>query len=680
MRNFAFGNEALGNVYDLVNEHARLQGLQHNLTPQNPIYTIRDWGHVRRMHREAEALQKAMNVRILKAIEDAEQEQKRAESQDAVVNPFLETMGFYDDAKGVMQKTDITFSKLRYLSTACEPADAIISKRVSQVVAFGQVAKMRFGRAESPGFRVKLTVDGEEVSARDKKNIKELEQFLLETGFTDPPEHERPVNWQPGFDNFLGQLTRDSMTLDWACMRRWRSADAPDALPVVAFCMVDAAKIRRVRMPFLGVKDGRAVYGKWEGDRIRPTGPIQLVRVSSGEQGGSIMEEYAAHEMASMVRNVRTDDESNGYGLGELERCMDAINIWIFARDYNSGRFRNDALPRGLLSILANMTQPQMDAFKLMWRQQLEGVDNRWRIPFMRATPQQGSAVTFTPFDMSSRDQEYHQFMFAVALWMHSKFGIHPEETGFEALSPFKPPLSEASPETKLKYSQDSGLTPILRKVENFINRELMWKLDPSRRFSFTFEGVGEYDEAAAADTALKNLQAGLITPRMLWASRDQEIPEKVKDADCWDFPMPWADGMQLSQTLAQSAQQAQQQADMQRQQQEQGQQQMDLQKMQTGNQMAGSTPTGPDGQPMEQDGPGPQPPTEYGGEAPGGSSSTAPKPKVANIAKAISTLGEAARLIRAERFEPLRAIYNVRSRPMIESDDDEAEQGQYII
>lgn len=475
--------------------------------------------------------------------------------QGTKVNDTFSFLGVYDAQPGVREPTGTTFDRLRKFAEACGVTAAIINRRVAQVSAFCDTPEYRFGHPRTPGFRVRMVKGSAEASEKDRVRMFELEQFVRETGFCAPPDEECPDSYQPGFDGFLKQFVRDSLTLDQVAVRTWASEQDATRYPVVSFACIDAGLVRRTRGERDELRNGVAREKPYEGDRRNTHGaPVRFVKLSS--HGLLPEDEFTSDELSVAARNMRTDEAANGYGYSEVEQAIDDITVWLYCRQYNASRFRNDSLPRGMLMLLGKVDDRQLEHFKLQWRQMLQGVSNRWAVPILKAEPQNGSSLVWTPFDMSSRDMEYHQFTFAVALIMHAKFGIHPEETGFESLSPFRPPLSQASPESKLKYSQDSGLAPLLHFVQSFINRRIIWRLHPDRRYMFEFVGMGEWD--AQADVALwgQMLQSGLTTPRNVWALLDQPIPEALADHPAWDLPLPWAQGVQMLQQMEQYEQQ----------------------------------------------------------------------------------------------------------------------------
>lgn len=520
-----------------------------------------------RIHREAQGIQKAIGEKFISIASATD----GPERQDSLTNFVFEAFGAYDDARGVQEQAGITFDLLRRFAHNCEPLAAIISKRVEQFASYAQLPEARRGYVKKPGFRIRMTDPSAEPTEQDKAEIAKWERFVMEGGFCEPPEDERPENYEPGLEHYIRCLVRDSYTLDWSVTRTWRSEQNPQQLPVVTFAAVDAGRHRlfRPKLP-KGVDNGRLIMEDNPLEGALKSKKVRYVQTNSDSTAGMVVAGFTKEEMFHAIRNPRTELTANGYGYSESERAINTITGWVYGREYNMSRFRKDTLPRGILAILGQLDRTQFEMFKLEWKQMLQGLANRWAIPIVRGLPQTGSSVTWTPLDLSSRDMEYHQFMFSLALWMHAIFQIHPEETGYEALSPFKPPLSEASPEVKLKYSQDTGFSPGLRWLQTLINRKILWRNIPDKRYMLEFVGVGEVDEAQDVEVRNARLGGGLSTPRMEWAELDQPIPEPIADHPAWDLPMPFAMGMQYIDNL-QQMQVAQEQA----QQQQQAQQQM---------------------------------------------------------------------------------------------------------
>ena len=527
-------------------------------------------------HKTNEKIYKAVGERAVSLAQEIAELNKlpEAELQGTVVNETLQMWGgyTYSGQSSVRDPTSFTFDFLRQLAHHCEPAAAIINTRVNQVLNYCQLPDMRRGMVRRPGFRVRMRMPKQKPTQQDMVRIEQLTQFILDCGTCEPPRDERPVNWEPGFPAYMGAIVRDRLTFDYTATRRWaadKNVDPQGKFPLVCFAAVDAAKIRKINRPFLRLDNGVAVTGDFEGQRTNTTREIEHVKVAEGTFGhghGTWSDEFTTAELFTMVGNPISDESRNGYGYGELERAINAINIWICARQYNSSRFHKDTLPRGIMAILANVNPQMFESFKQQWSMSMTGgPTKRWSNPLIQGAAGQGAGagIQWIPIDPSPREMEYHEFMFAVALWMHAIFAIHPEETGYQALSPFRPPLSEASPETKIKTSQDGGLEPLMRWLADLVNRHILWKLDKGRRYVFEWVGLQEGDEMADVQLWTAMLTVGLTTPRRALEERDEPIPEMLEDDPAMDLLGTYAANKTL---LMQSEQQeqAKQAADMQ--------------------------------------------------------------------------------------------------------------------
>ena len=582
--NPAASTVTLGDIWGMREAPSAFEPVIPNRTLASQLrYALFDrWANAQQAHAISKGLEMAYVAQQKRAM--------RAAEQDAVINPTIDYWSSGTSAQGVSDVTGTTFSELRRLAAACEPVACIVNTRVGQVAAFARKAEYHKAHAKTPGFRVRLTDKDAQATPEDKKQIAILEQFLEETGFVPPPENEQPDGWEPGLEPFLKRIVRDRLTLDWVSVRRWRSKGNPDKFPIVSFAAVDSSLIRRTKTNTLGVTDGREIKEPYDAER-HTRSKIKYVKMEY--EGGRKLEEYTAAEMFCACFRPRTDESAHGYGYSELEEAINAVSGWISSRDYNLLRFDKDSLPRGVMSILGNLNQQQFDAFTIMWKQMFEGKTKRWAIPIIRGTPMAGSSVNWTPFDLSNREMEYSQFLFTLAIWLHAIYQIHPDETGFSAASPFRPALSEASPEVSLEYSQDKGLSPLLNWIASLINRNILWVLDTRRRYTFEFVGTGQWDELQDTQTRVAQLNGGLSTWGMQWAELDQPIPESLKDSPIWDLNPAFLGALQQLQSM----QQSQQQGDMQEQQQQAQMQQQMLQAHNATNPAAG--------QDMSDNGPG---------------------------------------------------------------------------
>jgi hypothetical protein len=515
--------------------------------------------------------------RIQKAVESgwlkAQDQALHAASQGTVVNPSFLTFGAYSQLAGVLEPisaTRVTFDKLTELCEGVPVISCIIGKRVEQVAEYAHIRHSHIGRSKEAGFHVCMSDSREKATSEDKKQMHDLEMMIENTGFCEPPSDETPIGYEPTFEYFLRTATRDLLTYDWVAIRRWKSAIDPDTYPVVAFTPIDASRIRRLQRKFIDVVENKIVTEEPERERKSSTPGQEIALVKIDDDSSVRIEEFTPDEVVVGCRRPRTSDSIYGYGYPEGEEIMNVGTSWIAALTHNSSRFSSNSLPRGFMTVLGNASEAQQQAFALNFKEMMSG--SPWKIPIFQAPAQQGTAVNWTPIDMSPKDMEFSNFMWMLSSICHAAFHISTSETGWGDQNPFKPALSEASPEANLKYSMDTGLRPLLRWWEMFINRHIVWKLFPTRRYRLEFSGLGDWDEMQDTEMRQARMAAGLTTPVMEWNDLDIDMPEEIRNHPAANFPAPFVQGYQILS----GQQQAEQQQNAQ---QESIAQQLDLQK-----------------------------------------------------------------------------------------------------
>ena len=524
------------------------------LTPDNPKLSLIS-RLAYRFDPAMRSLEKGVRIAELKLKE----KMLVAAEQGTVVRDYHDPFEQMDGMNGVRKPTGWGFADLRAWGHHCEPLASVISCLVDQVAAYSKQATRHKGHYAEPGWVICMTEEEEQATDDDIKNFKTYSRFFQDCGFCHPPVDERSGQWQPGFEPFLRAITRDRLTLDWIAVRRWPSAVDPLKYPIVSFSYEDAALIRKRRRITTSIEN--FVPKTEEGQRTRTNTSKEITLVRVAMDSDDVIEEFTSEELFTSFARVRTDEAANGYGYVEAEQAINAITMWCEARQFNAERFSKNSLPRGILSILGNLSDQQLSAFRKQWGQMTKGAGKAWSIPILSGRAEAGSKVQFDAFDLSPKDMEMSQTLFIVALWIHSLYGVHPEETGYAAASPFKPPLSEASPEATLTHSQERALHPLLRYIESLMNQHLLWVLDPSKRYTFKFVGMGDHNEMDDINAATARLAAGLTSPRMEWAERDVVFPDAVMNHPASDLPMAWAQGVMFLEQLKQAQQQATQAA-----------------------------------------------------------------------------------------------------------------------
>lgn len=413
--------------------------------------------------------------------------------QSVFIDPW-QVMGF----TGARQKpTVLTFQALREMSRSCKPVAAIVLTRQNQAAKYCRSPRFR----GDIGFRIRMRDMDAKPSSADRKRILEIHKFLLAMG-SAPAVDPNGIGKRPGFEMWVRMMVRDSLTLDAVATepRRTIRNDLFDLWPI------DAATIRYA---------GTSYEPRMRDDGI----PVAYLQ----EYMGEITAEYAADELSYAIRNPRTDIMANGYGYSELEILIETVTALLNSDSYNSRYFTQNSLPEGILSVVGNLSQANLDAFRRSWNAQVSGVTNAWKVPII-ATPD-GKGVSFTPFKLSNKDMqfaEYQNWLLTIACAIYQ---IDPKEIGFDIKMGGGSSLSSGSDLPTLQQSQSKGFSPLMTFLETYINEAIIWPLDD--QFSFAWEGVDPDREQVLLEMMEKKMNMGVMTPRMYWKEMDIEDTAK---------------------------------------------------------------------------------------------------------------------------------------------------------
>lgn len=407
---------------------------------------------------------------------------------------------------------------------------AIIETRKTQVSAYCQPQADKY----SPGFvvqsRKKYTQfnSNDELTSSQKKRIDDIVEFLLQGGNTDN-------YWEAeSFDVFVGKLVADSLTLDQATAEIIRDNSGVPC----EFKAVDAATIRRA--------DTFADDFETNHEKIKGYYP-SLVQVING----SVVTDYYPWEMMFGIRNPSTDIKSNGYGRSELEDMIQTVTALLNADYYNSNFFKVGSAPKGILKYSGDINMNVIEQFKSQWRAETAGVLNMHKIPLMNA-----EKLDFINLQQSNKDMEFSKYQEFLIKITCALYKIDPSEIGFpmagaSETSAFNGSVGNAE---KLKYSKDKGLMPLLKYIERWINKYIVWQID--KNYEFRFVGL---DNSITYEEELNNVVKEIQNFKTVNEVRKQMGLSPIKNGDIVCNPIMFQQMM------------AQQQQEMMQQQQEGG-------------------------------------------------------------------------------------------------------------
>lgn len=100
--------------------------------------------------------------------------------------------------------------------------------------------------------------------------------------------------------------------------------------------------------------------------------------------------------------------------------------------------------------------------------------------------------LQFIPLHLTNHDMEFQNWLIYLTNIICSIYCIDPAELNIPSIggmgSSREKPLFDNSYESKLRQSKDKGLYPLLDFIAHFINKHIIWQLNPE--FVFVFEGL----------------------------------------------------------------------------------------------------------------------------------------------------------------------------------------------
>jgi len=333
--------------------------------------------------------------------------------------------------------------------------NAIINTRVNQVSTFCTPARYN---DKGIGYEVRLKDPLKKMTSHDEKNIERIESFLEHTG-KDTDDFTKD-----NFATFVKKLVRDRLTYDKINFELIYDS----AGQLNRFKAVDSSTI------YVAVDDkGHEPKGK-NADRY--------VQVIDQQKVAS----FKAKEMAWEVHNPRTDITVGRYGYPELEIALNHLMYHQNTESFNARFFAQGGTTRGLLQIKTGQEQSNqaLSAFRREWTSMFSGLNGAWKIPVITAED-----VKFVNMTQSSKDMEFEKWLNYLINVICSIFSIDPSEINFPnrggATGSSGNTLNEGNSSEKYRNSKDKGLEPLLKFIEDAINKYIVSQFGDKYVFNF---------------------------------------------------------------------------------------------------------------------------------------------------------------------------------------------------
>jgi hypothetical protein len=366
---------------------------------------------------------------------------------------------------------------------------AIIRSRGNTMSLYGHERKDRFDTGLEleirPEFYKILTPEQfEKVKLRMKRFMK----ILLSCGHTNGLENQELMT----FAEYLETQTKNGVSFGRFSTEviydRTQEPDEDGNYPFHRFRPTDVATIARA------VRKGENV-----GNSLRITA-IRALESITGEKinidlkalqedkyawlqivDGTPRQAFTHEEMLVFNLFPSTDIEHNGYPICPLDTVVSSVTTHISIDAYKKLYFQNGRAAKGMLVIQSDeVDQATLDNMKLQFNASINNVSNSFRTPIFGIGKE--DKVDWLSMQGEGLGDEF-QFMYdQIARNILSAFGMSPDELpGYGHLSKGtnSQTLSESNNEFKLTAARDTGLRPLILKMQTFINQRLFPIIDP---------------------------------------------------------------------------------------------------------------------------------------------------------------------------------------------------------
>lgn len=387
----------------------------------------------------------------------------------------------------------LTFEQLRMVAKANPVIGLIINTRIHQVRRFLRQPAFDY----EPGFKFKFKDEGRRVQPEDRERFSFLRRYLMACGAEMDPRLRRAMQ-RDNLHEFTGKHLRDSLTMDAAPVEYINTRSGR----VHGFKAVDGSNVY-LTDPNFGLEDefnGPAEFNILTG-RTAFGDPRNIIAVYA--QDGEPRAQYTHMDLLYPVRNSTSEESYFGYGIAEPETILNVSTAWLNAFTLNARNISDNSIPRGILSILGDYQDADIQMLKASWQAQLQGASNRFRMPLLVGTPEQGAGVSFIPTGAQVDDALFSRWMTLLVAITCSTYLIDPAEIAFEGFTAGgASTLSGSDTEAKLTSSNDKGLHTLLTWYGGTLN-EIVELVDEDVEMYWTGLEVTKEDDQAREETTM---------------------------------------------------------------------------------------------------------------------------------------------------------------------------------
>lgn len=378
---------------------------------------------------------------------------------------------------------------------------AIIQARVDTMLRFSRPQRKQF----DTGFVIQKKNDKENLTTIEKEEMANLTDFIYNCG--------RKEHTPPGDEMLLGEflklITRDALTFGHiaiekvktrsGALHRFRPVPSESTYLVNQKSSKDIVKkeiesAMAARNSMTGTNDPNA---KKEVNNQTPEF-YKYVQVSYDNQ---VLAAFGDEDMIWKLFNPQNFSDSMGYCFSPLELAVVNITNHLNIENYNANFFTHGYAAKGILHLKGTVTQAQLTAFRRQFHNTISGAQHAWRTPIIAGMDD----VQWVQLSGSAREMEYLNYNNHIMRALCTQFQIDPVELGLDYLvsATGKAPAGQESNESKITYSRERGLYPLLMVIEDMMNCDILPTIDKDLATKYEFKFVGYTDETPQTNVAL---------------------------------------------------------------------------------------------------------------------------------------------------------------------------------
>jgi len=477
--------------------------------------------------------------------------------------PALWAIGSYQGVKEPVKATGITYEVLDRMSHL-HLVRAAINTRIRQARNFCQRARGRseVGFVIEPRGNVPLTPE----------LTKEIEVLyeLLEWGGVDYRRvtDRQVARWDGNaeeralrFDQLIALIVEDTLVFDATGFRKEFPEELrrhpayvanPEAIgyntgdAAVWFAPVAGHRLRRAEPTYRDPQEVAELERRAGGkllplDRVRPEPYTAEIRPELGQhvawvefdERGQIRREFAAHEIAYLARNPRSDQWTDGYGRSELEYLIQLVTGLAAGVQFNVEYFTHSHIPAGFLFLKGGWKRERLEEFRQQVVQGVGGPGQYHKLPLLFSDDSEALAQFLNVRNDGDLGMFWEKWISWVLNAICASFGMASEELGFQSFRQSgSGALNEADPTARILHGEDTGFVPLMTQIEDWITECLIRPID--RRLVFRWVNLRERDEARDLETIQTRMNLGMLTVNQALAERGEAEIRDPLDLDLY--------------------------------------------------------------------------------------------------------------------------------------------------